>query len=115
METNSNAAYADGFGNLWFGTVNGLFVYKGGEVNYSQSEPQFLILEDFASLSHLVDNGVKIESVNIGNTKYEEGKKEYGEGVYLNEAEITLVKGLSDKGVKFDVRALPSSLSTRLI
>ncbi|MBK9191815.1 MAG: hypothetical protein IPM77_10040 [Crocinitomicaceae bacterium] len=30
VETNSNAAYADGFGNLWFGTVNGLFVYKGG-------------------------------------------------------------------------------------
>jgi ligand-binding sensor domain-containing protein len=47
VETNSNAAYADDFGNLWFGTVNGLFVYKGGEVNYSRSEPPFLILEDF--------------------------------------------------------------------
>ncbi len=78
-------------------------------------EEIFLILEDFASLSYLVKNGVKIENVNIGNTKYEEGKKEYGEGVYLNEGELALVKELSDKNVKFDVRALPSSLSKRLI
>ena len=97
----------------------GLNIFEGAQAaQYLKDHAQesiFLILEDFASLSHLVDNGVKIESVNIGNTKYEEGKKEYGEGVYLNEAELALVKGLSDKGVKFDVRALPSSLSTRLI
>ncbi len=78
-------------------------------------EAIFLILEDFSSLLYIVENGVKIESVNIGNTKYEEGKKEYREGVYLNEEEIALVKNLSDKGVKFEVRALPSSLLTRLI
>lgn len=78
-------------------------------------EAIFLILEDFASLSCLVESGVKIESVNIGNTKYEEGKKEYGEGVYLNDAELSLVKNLSEKGVKFEVRALPSSLLKRLI
>ncbi len=80
-----------------------------------EKEEIFLILEDFVSLSFLVENGVKIESVNIGNTKYEEGKKEYGEGVYLSEGEVALVKDLQTKNIKFDVRALPSSLSTRLI
>lgn len=78
-------------------------------------EEVFLILEDFASLSYLINNGIKIESVNIGNTKYEEGKTEYSEGVYLSEAELALVKELSAKNIKFELRALPSSLSTRLI
>jgi len=75
----------------------------------------FLLLEDFTTLAYLVNNGVKIESVNVGNTKYEEGKKEYGQGIYLSEEEVATVKDLINKNVKFDVRALPSSLSTRLI
>lgn len=81
----------------------------------SKDSKIFLLLEDFYSLAHLVNSGVTIESVNVGNTKYEDGKKEYGHGVYLSDEEISLVKDLINKKVKFDVRALPSSLSTRLI
>ena len=47
VETNINAAYEDSDNNLWFGTVNGLYVYKGGEVNYAQHEPPVLLMNDF--------------------------------------------------------------------
>lgn len=48
VETNINAAQLDDFGNLWFGTVNGLYLYQGGEVNYEQRKPPVLSLNDFS-------------------------------------------------------------------
>lgn len=48
METNINAAHIDKEGGVWFGTVNGLYQYQGGEVNYSQRKPPVLKLNDFS-------------------------------------------------------------------
>lgn len=47
IETNINAVHKDHDGNLWFGTVNGLYAYKGGEVNYASRKPPFLSFTDF--------------------------------------------------------------------
>lgn len=47
VETNSNAGFLDQSGNLWFGTVNGLFAYSGSEINYAQKSPPYLVLNDF--------------------------------------------------------------------
>jgi ligand-binding sensor domain-containing protein len=47
VETNSNAAYRDASGNLWFGTVNGLYQYQGGEINYLQKDDPVILLTDF--------------------------------------------------------------------
>ena len=47
VETNSNASFKDENGNLWFGTVNGLYLYKGVEINYAQKEDPVLLLTDF--------------------------------------------------------------------
>jgi ligand-binding sensor domain-containing protein len=48
VETNINSAYKDDQGNLWFGTVSGLYLYQGGEVNYEQRKPPVLSLNDFS-------------------------------------------------------------------
>ena len=37
----------------------------------------FLLVEDLKQLSELAQQNISLEKVNIGNTKYEEGKKEY--------------------------------------
>lgn len=73
----------------------------------------FLLVDSFEALASLVKEGIKFENVNVGNTMYEEGKKEYSQGVYLADAETALAKDLA-KTIKFDVRALPTSLSKRL-
>lgn len=75
----------------------------------------FVLIEDFESLAALIAAGVGFETVNVGNTKFECGKKEYGQGVYLGENDLVLIKDLISKKIKFDVRALPSSLSKRLL
>ena len=47
VETNNNAAFRDASGNLWFGTVNGLYLYQGGDINYSQQDDPVLLMNDF--------------------------------------------------------------------
>ena len=47
VEANQNAAFLDNNGNLWFGTIDGLYLYQGGEVNYAQRKPPVLQMEDF--------------------------------------------------------------------
>lgn len=47
VETNINAGNVDKEGNLWFGTVNGLYVYKGIEPNLQRQRPPVLKITDF--------------------------------------------------------------------
>lgn len=47
VETNINANSVGQNGNLWFGTVNGLFVYKGRQANPSTIKPPLLTITDF--------------------------------------------------------------------
>jgi mannose/fructose/N-acetylgalactosamine-specific phosphotransferase system component IIB len=74
-------------------------------------QKQFILIESIKDLEELLDNGVRVESVNIGNVPYDVGKKDFGNGVFLNEEEVSILKDISQKGVKIDVRALPSSMS----
>ncbi|MBD3638974.1 MAG: histidine kinase [Crocinitomicaceae bacterium] len=56
VETNINASYLDKQGNLWFGTVDGLYLYQGGEVNYEQRKPPVLSLNDFSIFYESIEN-----------------------------------------------------------
>jgi ligand-binding sensor domain-containing protein len=47
VETNINANSVGQNGNLWFGTVDGLFVYKGRQSNPTTSKPPILKITDF--------------------------------------------------------------------
>lgn len=87
------------------------YSYLSGE-----GENELLVLmEDIGTLSALVKAGLVLKEVNLGNTKYEDGKKQYGQGVFLSEEEVSSIKQLaSDKSIAFILRTLPTSLSTRL-
>ncbi len=56
VETNINATDIDDDQNLWFGTVNGLFLYQGGEVNYNQRKPPVLQLLDLSVFYESIDS-----------------------------------------------------------
>ncbi|MDR0953055.1 MAG: PTS sugar transporter subunit IIB [Elusimicrobiota bacterium] len=96
----------------------GLNIFNAKEAaNYLKEDNEakvLVLLEDFHALEILAENGILPQVVNVGNTKYEEGKKEYGNGVFLDEKDLSMIKKLQGKNIKFDVRALPSSLSVRL-
>ncbi|MBK7128423.1 MAG: histidine kinase [Crocinitomicaceae bacterium] len=66
VETNTNSSCRDNLGNLWFGTVNGLYVYKGGEINYAQKDPPFLMLTDFKIFYESIENTVYADYFDKG-------------------------------------------------
>ncbi len=82
----------------------------------SEEDNKVLVLmEDIETLSVLVKEGLTMKEINIGNTKYEEGKKQYGQGVFLSEEELSQIKELvNTKGLTFILQTLPTSLSQRL-
>ena len=56
VETNINAVCQDVNNNLWFGTVDGLYLYQGGEVNYSQQKAPVLQLTDLSLFYESIDS-----------------------------------------------------------
>ncbi|MDD6173559.1 MAG: PTS sugar transporter subunit IIB [Elusimicrobia bacterium] len=74
-----------------------------------------VLVEDVSSLPQLLSAGLKFKEVIIGNTKYEESKKQYSQGVFLSAEEYSLLKKMSEEsGVDFILKTLPTSLKTRL-
>lgn len=74
-----------------------------------------VLVEDVAALAELSSLGFKFKEVVVGNTKYEDGKKQYGQGVFLSAEEYSLLHQMAEEaGVDFILKTLPTSLKTRL-
>lgn len=56
VETNINAASVDHNGDFWFGTVDGLYVYKGLEPNPAQRKSPVLRIEDMEIVFESIEN-----------------------------------------------------------
>ena len=79
-----------------------------------ESKKVFLLVEDLVQLLELAEQGVVLQKVNIGNTKYEDDKKEYAAGVYFNEEDLLIIKKLKAKNIVLSIKALPSSLEVKI-
>lgn len=56
MQNNPNACFKDSGGNLWFGTVNGLFCLKADEIsNFIEGKPSINYIKDVIINGHEVD------------------------------------------------------------
>lgn len=74
----------------------------------------FLLVEDLKQLSELAQQNISLEKVNIGNTKYEEGKKEFSAGVYFDKTDLAIIADLQKKNITLSIKALPSSLEAKI-
>ena len=74
----------------------------------------FVLVEDLNQLEELAKQGVALEKVNIGNTKYEEGKKEFSAGVYFDENDLAIINNIKKQNIAFSIKALPSSLEVKI-
>ena len=74
----------------------------------------FVLVEDLGQLAEFVEQGVVLQKVNIGNTRYEEGKKEFAAGVYFDEQDLEVVRKLRKQNIILSVKALPSSLEVKI-
>ena len=84
---------------------------------YSEECPEklFIIVEDIANLFEMLKEGFCPSVINLGNTQFSEGKKQYSQGVFLTESEAKELKELEvNRHISVEIRSLPSSLATKL-
>lgn len=69
----------------------------------------FLICETPQDVLTLVEGGVPIDKVNIGNMHMAEGKRQVATTVAVDNADVETFKKLQNKGVELEIRLVPST------
>lgn len=87
---------------------------KAKEILDKENKKVFLLVEDLKQLYDIVNSGIVLREVNIGNTKYEEGKKEFSTGVYFSAEDLHIIVELKSKNILFSIKALPTSLEAKI-
>lgn len=72
----------------------------------------FIICEDLEIASTIVEAAGE-KSLNIGNTPFREGTKQYGKSAHLTGEEEKLIKGLLDAGIDVYIQMVPAEKSTK--
>lgn len=63
----------------------------------------------------LVEGGVPIKKINVGNIHYSEGKKQISSTVSVDEKDIETFKKLDSHGIELEVKGVPSDKGFNLM
>ncbi|MGL4646119.1 MAG: PTS sugar transporter subunit IIB, partial [Cetobacterium sp.] len=67
-----------------------------------------IIAETPQDVLKLVEGGVPIKKVNIGNMHMAEGKKQISKAVCVDENDISTFKKLSELGIELEIQRVPT-------
>ncbi len=70
-----------------------------------------LLFENPSDIVSLIEAGVPIKTVNVGGMRFENHRRQITKSVSVTEQDIKAFETLSDKGVKLELRQLPSDAS----
>ncbi|WP_297632709.1 PTS N-acetylgalactosamine transporter subunit IIB [uncultured Clostridium sp.] len=68
----------------------------------------FLVCENPTDVLRLVEGGVPIKKVNIGNMHMAKGKRQVAGSVAVDDADVAAFKKLKELGVELEIRRVPS-------
>lgn len=68
----------------------------------------FLITKNIQDMSDLVEGGIQIESVNIGNIAKKEDAIQIKKSVHLTKDDISLIKNMIANGIKVTAQMIPN-------
>lgn len=74
----------------------------------------FIICETPADVLRLVEGGVPIEKVNIGNMHMAEGKRQAVGSVAVDDADVEAFRKLQQLGVELEIRRVPTESAENL-
>lgn len=69
----------------------------------------FLVLETPEDALKLIEGGVPIKVLNIGNMHMSEGKRQVATSVAVDDADVAAFKKLVDLGVKLSIQRVPTT------
>jgi len=74
----------------------------------SESQKIFIIVDNPSDVVKLVEGGVPIKKVNIGNMHMAEGKRQVATVVAVDDEDVKAFKRLQELGVELEIRKVPS-------
>ena len=74
----------------------------------SDSQKIFIICDNPTDVVRLVEGGVPIKKVNIGNMHMAEGKRQVATVVAVDDKDVAAFKRLQELGVELDIRKVPT-------
>ena len=72
------------------------------------SQKIFIVVRDIKGLKQLIDGGVPIVDVNIGNVHQDVNTTKYTSHINLNKEEEEMLLTLSEQGVEFQTKIMPT-------
>jgi mannose/fructose/N-acetylgalactosamine-specific phosphotransferase system component IIB len=63
-------------------------------------ENEFLLVETPADLVPLVEAGLNLSEVNLGNLRFEPGRRKVANWLFVDERQILALKALSERGIR---------------
>lgn len=80
----------------------------------ASSKRILLLMGSLQDLQPLLEDGLHIQSVNIGGMHFKEGAQKLAENVFLDAQDKNTLKIVNDLGIAIETRAVPSSKSISL-
>ncbi|MFM1524684.1 MULTISPECIES: PTS galactosamine transporter subunit IIB [Helcococcus] len=77
----------------------------------SPKQKIFIICENPQDVLRLVEGGVPITKVNIGNMHMAEGKRQVAAAVCVDDADVEAFRKLKERGVELEIRKVPQEQS----
>lgn len=74
----------------------------------SDSQKIFVVCENPSDVLKLVEGGVPIKKVNVGNMHMSDGKRQVAKVVAVDDTDVAAFKKLHDLGVELEIRVIPS-------
>jgi PTS system mannose-specific IIB component len=78
------------------------------------SDKVFFITKDIADCKTVLDLGLKIDSVNVGNASHKDGKVKIKNSVSLSEEEIGMIREIIASGVKVTAQMIPNEANSSI-
>ena len=73
-----------------------------------EEEDALVLVESPADALKLIEDGSKIDSVNVGNIHQTSGKEKINESIFVDQNDIDTFKKIEANGKKLDFRTLPN-------
>lgn len=82
--------------------------------NAADRQKIFIICENPQDVLKLIEGGVPIDKVNIGNMHMSEGKKQVVGSVAVNQDDVDAFKKMQEHGVELEIRRVPTEGKEKL-
>lgn len=80
----------------------------------SESQKIFLVCKTPKEVRQLVEGGVPISEVNVGNMHFSPGKKQISKKVYVNDEDLADLKFLQDSGINLYIQDVPGDVKEKI-